>query len=280
MSTVVNGNVTPNLLTTTTAGKQLAIAPAASYERLNAAFVQRFGKRLDITYGYRSIDQQWALFRLYGYPHAAIPGTSNHGLGLAVDLGSGVQTYRSPEWSWMNTVGRTHGWVPLNEGNLSFEPWHWAYLGHDQHAAASTVSNPVTVTPAITMPPPPAPLPAPLTQEEEDMASIIQSPSHGLAVLDGGRLVPIGDTATADAFTSAGAKRIQVTDADFLRLLTNATPGVLLFNPPAKGGHGWAYLTAGHSIGLGDQATVNALHAQGVPVVEVGSADFDRLAKG
>lgn len=45
-----------------------------------------FGGRLTIDSGYRSNAEQWVMFRRYGYPRAAYPGTSNHERGLAVDF--------------------------------------------------------------------------------------------------------------------------------------------------------------------------------------------------
>jgi hypothetical protein len=127
-----NGQLPASVLVKTSDGEFLNKSAAASYERLNHEFVRKFGKRLGITSGYRPISKQVALYKSMGYPAAAIPGTSNHGLGVACDFGSGVSIYGSPEHKWMDTVGRRHGWIPLWESlgksrNL-FEPWHWVHV--------------------------------------------------------------------------------------------------------------------------------------------------------
>lgn len=129
-----NGRLPDAYLVTTSGGKRLTVAAGASYERLSAEHQKAFGEPLRFNSGitgYRDYDEQVYLFQLYGYPRAAIPGTSNHGWGLAGDF---ALVYDSARWRWMNTVGREHGWRPLNEKRLDFEPWHWVYhLALDQH---------------------------------------------------------------------------------------------------------------------------------------------------
>ena len=59
---------------------------------------------------------------------AAVPGRSNHGLGLAVDLCGGVERFRSPEFNWMEQNGKKYGWIHPDWAYSSpFEPWHWEY---------------------------------------------------------------------------------------------------------------------------------------------------------
>lgn len=99
------------------------------------AFKARFGEYPRIESAYRPYTEQAYLYRLYGYPRSVPPGTSNHGLGRAIDWKSNINTYGSAEWNFMNTKGRKFGFTPLNAKNLKFEPWHWQNL-------VSTVSNP------------------------------------------------------------------------------------------------------------------------------------------
>lgn len=75
---------------------------------------------------YRTYDRQ-VFWRDYWCSHglcenAAIPGTSNHGWGLAVDI---PNTW---EQEWMREHGAKYGWFK----NEAFsEPWHWTYVtGH------------------------------------------------------------------------------------------------------------------------------------------------------
>ena len=106
------------------------------------------------------------------------------------------------------------------------------------------------------------------------MPTLIFSATSGYGLLDGGRLIGLGEQASVDAFQAAGVKRIAVTDADFLRMRTESAPGVLLYNPADKGGRGWAYLTGGRAIGVGGQSTVDALKSQGCPVLSLDAAEF------
>ncbi len=102
---------------------------AADYRALSAAYADRFGERLCITDSYRSLSAQVTAFALK--PHlAALPGTSNHGWALAVDLCGGVNSFGTPQWRWMAENAGRFGWVqppwagPRGEKP---EPWHWEY---------------------------------------------------------------------------------------------------------------------------------------------------------
>lgn len=56
---------------------------------------------------------------------AALPGTSRHGWGKAVDLGEpGGMTLTSPGHRWLRANAGAYGFV-----GLGFEAWHWNYLG-------------------------------------------------------------------------------------------------------------------------------------------------------
>ena len=60
---------------------------------------------------------------------AAIPGTSTHGDGLALDLAH-------PQRAWMFAHAAAYGWVnpAWAKKPASFEPWHWEYFAAlDQH---------------------------------------------------------------------------------------------------------------------------------------------------
>lgn len=105
---------------------------AAAFDRLDAAFYKKFGKHIYITDSYRSYEEQVALKAVKG-PYAATPGTSNHGWGLALDLGSNINVATSAEHKWMDSAAKTFGWVnpwwaqDANPANGQFEPWHWEY---------------------------------------------------------------------------------------------------------------------------------------------------------
>lgn len=53
--------------------------------------------------------------------YAAVPGTSSHGFGLAVDIGNESLDYVRP---WLNKNAESFGFVR----EYSFEPWHFTYI--------------------------------------------------------------------------------------------------------------------------------------------------------
>lgn len=180
-------------------------------EALRAAFKAHFGKTLQITDGYRPIDQQERIFRdryttayLPGRPYrvwngvrwyqrpgtavAAVPGTSNHGWGQAIDFGSGVNTsLTSPEYKWMRANAPAYGWThPLwAQQSSTREPWHW-------EASATPVNNyPGAVTGSVPNIPSVTP-PNPIVEEDivvsraenqEDMANAVKPVLDGVKSL-------------------------------------------------------------------------------------------------
>ncbi|WP_018685729.1 D-alanyl-D-alanine carboxypeptidase family protein [Actinokineospora enzanensis] len=104
---------------------------AQAYQALSQAFAFTFGHPLCITDSYRTFAAQ---VRLYAVKPAlaAVPGTSNHGWGLAVDLCGGVQTAGSPEYAWMIAAAGRFGWSNppwARPGGGRAEPWHWEFIG-------------------------------------------------------------------------------------------------------------------------------------------------------
>ena len=59
-------------------------------------------------------------------PPTAIPGTSRHETGVAIDFhnGTSVLNARSPEFRWLSENAGTYGFF-----NLPSEPWHWSIDG-------------------------------------------------------------------------------------------------------------------------------------------------------
>ncbi|GAA2906777.1 hypothetical protein GCM10010517_73010 [Streptosporangium fragile] len=108
-------------------GNELRGDAALAFISLNEAYKRRFGKPMCVTDSYRSLaEQQSVYYRRPGF--AAVPGRSNHGLGLAVDLCGGVERFRSPEFNWVEANGKKYGWIHPKWAYVSpFEPWHWEY---------------------------------------------------------------------------------------------------------------------------------------------------------
>jgi cell wall-associated NlpC family hydrolase len=102
---------------------------AASYQQLRTAYEAAFGTPLCITDSYRSLGAQVAAF--YAKPAlAAVPGTSNHGWALAVDLCGGINVAGTPQWAWMTQNAGRFGWVQPDwaaPGGEKPEPWHWEF---------------------------------------------------------------------------------------------------------------------------------------------------------
>lgn len=69
---------------------------------------------------YRTYGEQVQLYNELGPGMAAVPGTSNHGLGIAVDLAEPWM------WEWMAEHGAKYGW---RKTEAFHEPWHWNYVG-------------------------------------------------------------------------------------------------------------------------------------------------------
>ena len=127
-----NGHIPPETLCRLgVAAHALRCDAAASYARLDAAYAAEFGTRLRITDSYRPFGAQVAAY--HRKPRlAAVPGTSNHGWALAVDLGGGVNVAGSPQWTWMAANAGRFGFVQpdwARPGGEKPEPWHWEY-GH------------------------------------------------------------------------------------------------------------------------------------------------------
>lgn len=110
-------------------GHMLRADAALAFERLALAYRQAFGGSPCLTDSYRSYAEQVRVYQ--DKPSlAAVPGTSNHGWGLAVDLCGGLQSFNTPQQSWMRTNAGRYGWYHpgwAGRGGSRPEPWHWEY---------------------------------------------------------------------------------------------------------------------------------------------------------
>ncbi|WP_242891460.1 D-alanyl-D-alanine carboxypeptidase family protein [Actinomadura litoris] len=112
-------------------GKELRADAALAFYKLNAAYKRRFGRDMCVTDSYRSLSEQHRVYaERPGF--AAVPGTSNHGKGQALDLCGGVQNSGSVQFNWMEANAKTYGWLhPAWAYSNPFEPWHWEYGTED-----------------------------------------------------------------------------------------------------------------------------------------------------
>jgi cell wall-associated NlpC family hydrolase len=127
-----NGLIPPSAMCSLGTGShQLRCDAAAAFRAMAAAYAASFGAQLCVTDSYRTYASQ---VRLYGEKPAlaAVPGTSNHGWGLAVDLCGGIQNFGTPQYAWMVTNAGRFGFLHptwADPGNGREEPWHWEYAG-------------------------------------------------------------------------------------------------------------------------------------------------------
>ncbi|MDN5659468.1 M15 family metallopeptidase [Brevibacterium aurantiacum] len=101
---------------------------AVSFAKMNAAFKKDTGKELAVTDSYRSLESQISVAeRKPGF--AARPGTSNHGWGIALDLGAGTQNGTGVQYDWLVANADKYGWEnPDWAQRNSYELWHWEYV--------------------------------------------------------------------------------------------------------------------------------------------------------
>jgi peptidoglycan hydrolase-like protein with peptidoglycan-binding domain len=119
-----NGRLTSGELAPITGG-QLAKAAAGAWNAMNVE-ARRLGTELRPTgrdSSYRTYDRQvyyWNLYRAGKGNLAARPGTSNHGLGHAVDLATPKMR------TLVDRIGKRYGW---SKTEAPSEWWHVCYTG-------------------------------------------------------------------------------------------------------------------------------------------------------
>ena len=119
-----NGRLTSDMLTPISQpGHRLAPFAAQDWDSLVQAAAAD-GVAIKITDSYRNFDQQVDLASRKGlYSEgglAAVPGTSQHGWGMAVD----VNVDDDPRVKeWLNNNGHKFGWV----SDVAREPWHYEW---------------------------------------------------------------------------------------------------------------------------------------------------------
>jgi len=113
-------------------GGRFGIRPEASnaFTKMESSFARVFGSGIPVQEGFRSFQRQVELYNLYRSGRgnlAAKPGTSNHGSGIAVDLGGAFMNANSPQHRWLQVNGPKFGWVWAGRNFSQVEPWHWEY---------------------------------------------------------------------------------------------------------------------------------------------------------
>ncbi len=113
-------------------GVPLRREAAGALDALAFFYEREFGKPLTASEGMRSIEMQRYYYDRYinrraGWTVAAVPGTSNHGWGLAVDLAGPLTSAGTAEHAWTAAHAPLFGWEWTGRG--FGEPWHFDYSG-------------------------------------------------------------------------------------------------------------------------------------------------------
>lgn len=127
---------------------QLRSEAAQSLGRMAEAFSMEFsGKSIVIVSSYRGFDFQEKLLQGYikklwkelAHWLSALPGHSEHQLGLAIDVfsASSDADFRKgfgPYFEWMRAHAHEYGWTQSYQkwrevDGYVVEPWHWRYVG-------------------------------------------------------------------------------------------------------------------------------------------------------
>ena len=119
---------------------QLRKAAAAALAQLFAA-AQKQGLQLRVTSGYRSYDEQAALYKSYlatksgAVDLSAPPGHSEHQTGLAADINPRGATPVAAAYAWLAAHGPEFGFIlryPAGKEQATgyqHEAWHFRYVG-------------------------------------------------------------------------------------------------------------------------------------------------------
>lgn len=114
-----------------TSDQMLRADAAAAFNAMSRKYAETFSAPVCVTDSYRSHGEQVAV-RASKPALAAVPGTSNHGWGVAVDLCDGVQTFGTPQHRWLQQNAMAFGWFHpswAQVGGSKPEAWHWEYAG-------------------------------------------------------------------------------------------------------------------------------------------------------
>ena len=126
-----NGNIPTDLLCSPSFAPGHFVRCDGVYylEQLNTAYRAAFGTDISVTSSYRSYASQVSVKASKG-SLAAPPGTSNHGMGQALDLGGGINQFGTAQYNWMRENAPAYGWdnpTWARPGGANPEAWHWEF---------------------------------------------------------------------------------------------------------------------------------------------------------
>lgn len=140
-----NGKLPSSALEDIGRGHRLRRGDVAASFKAMAAAAKKDGVDLvgDISDSYRDYAGQVYVFGKMPKGMAAKPGTSKHGWGLALDIGT------SKSQNWINKKGAAYGWGLPDWAKGGFEPWHFEKLGASTGLPTSGDSTSPTTSPEV-----------------------------------------------------------------------------------------------------------------------------------
>jgi peptidoglycan hydrolase-like protein with peptidoglycan-binding domain len=128
----LNGRFPASALAPIGGGYYLEKPAAASFNAMSAEAYSRWGRHIQVISAYRTYDKQVYLWDHVAHAHdpnwVAVPGTSNHGWGLAVDLAS-----QWDRWA-IDQIGRKYGWSK----GCSDAPVEWWHIRYNPSCTGAT----------------------------------------------------------------------------------------------------------------------------------------------
>ena len=128
-----NGNLDPGSLCPVwgAPGERLRGDAARAYNAMSRHKAATTGSALCVIDAYRPYREQVIVYAQTP-AMTAIPGTSNHGWGRAVDLCGGAERYDGAAYLWLKANAGRFGWhhpAWAEPGQRQEEPWHWEFAG-------------------------------------------------------------------------------------------------------------------------------------------------------
>jgi hypothetical protein len=196
-----NGRIPTSVLAPIDSGHLLRPDAAAQWQLLVAACKAATGQTLSAApgadSGYRTFAQQQQDWNIYhGKEAVAVPGTSNHGWGRAIDItgyetgsdrwvNDGLYYNPGPVWAWLQANAPKYGFT-WSTGFASLEAWHWEY----------TQTPTITAGPTVTI------------SQEDDMKLIQDAETQTVAVVGANRYWPIGKSTGASNGTLGAIEKV------------------------------------------------------------------------
>ncbi|WP_251151280.1 M15 family metallopeptidase [Cellulosimicrobium sp. Marseille-Q4280] len=122
-------------------GRSLRCDAAGAFDAMMTAMTAATGASITLNDAYRSLGEQVHLRATLGPRLAAVPGTSNHGFGTAIDIANQAAVPGTITGDWLAANAGAYGWVHpawARPGGTKPEHWHWEFAGFPGGTTTST----------------------------------------------------------------------------------------------------------------------------------------------